>query len=264
MPTSPGAPDALVDEWLLWLRAGHMSPATVRLRRYMAAAFVEQYDPLTATPDQLAHFIASRPGGAWSKQGYLSTVRGLYRWLHATGRRHDDPTACLHSIRTPPAIPKPVPEAVLAAALEWADDRTRFAITLGAYAGLRRAEIAGLHSLDVQGDRLVITGKGRVVRRIPVHPRLRPFLDFDGWAFPSHRKPGTHFQPEAIGNWIAAALGEPYTAHSLRHRFATVAYANTHDIRAVQALLGHSSSETTSGYVGISDESMTAAVLSVA
>jgi site-specific recombinase XerD len=51
-----------------------------------------------------------------------------------------------------------------------------------------------------------------------------------------------------------------WTAHTLRHRFATVAYAGERDLLAVQVLLGHSKPETTRLYVLIPDASLRAAV----
>ena len=47
----------------------------------------------------------------------------------------------------------------------------------------------------------------------------------------------------------------------LRHRFATQAYNGTHDLRAVQQLLGHSRPETTARYTLTDDDALTAAVL---
>lgn len=63
---------------------------------------------------------------------------------------------------------------------------------------------------------------------------------------------------------IEAALGDGWTTHSLRHRFATQAYRATRDIRAVQQLLGHSSPTTTARYVLVDEDSLAAAVLAVA
>lgn len=55
-------------------------------------------------------------------------------------------------------------------------------------------------------------------------------------------------------------LGYPYTAHTLRHRFATVLYEATGDINVVRDLLGHSKTTTTQVYVQISVERRRAAV----
>ncbi|WP_458316186.1 tyrosine-type recombinase/integrase [Mycolicibacterium brisbanense] len=53
--------------------------------------------------------------------------------------------------------------------------------------------------------------------------------------------------PQHLGKLVAAALPGHLTAHTLRHRFATTAYAAERDLRAVQELLGHVSPVTTAG-----------------
>ena len=47
--------------------------------------------------------------------------------------------------------------------------------------------------------------------------------------------------------------------HSLRHRYATKVYAATHDLAAVQRLLGHASVATTQVYVAVADDVLTTA-----
>ena len=261
-----GGPSArLVDEWVVYLAGANLSENTLRIRRMLALVYCDALDPLTSTPAQLSHFLATRPGHSWSKSGYLSTLRGFHRWLYLNGHRDDDPTISLPAIRTPRPVPHPCPEDVLARALEDAGDEVRLMLLLGAYAGLRRSEIAKVHSGDIRGDMLTVTGKGNVTRRVPIHPLLEsPLAAVAGWEFPSHRNLGEHLSSYTVGQRIAEALGGGWTAHSLRHRCATQAYAATRDLRAVQALLGHASPATTSGYVGIDDRAMRAAIHAVA
>ena len=58
---------------------------------------------------------------------------------------------------------------------------------------------------------------------------------------------------------LQGVLPPGVTAHAVRHRFATVVYARSRDIRAVQTLLGHAKLDTTMVYVGVSDASTTTA-----
>ena len=55
---------------------------------------------------------------------------------------------------------------------------------------------------------------------------------------------------------MAQALPGAWTAHTLRHRFATRVYAGCGDMAAVQELLGHASIETTRRYVLLGDQAM--------
>jgi integrase len=68
--------------------------------------------------------------------------------------------------------------------------------------------------------------------------------------FPS-RWPGKHASEDHVGHILSTLLGPGFAGHSLRHRYATKAYGATHDILAVQQLLGHSSPATTMGYVRV-------------
>ena len=70
--------------------------------------------------------------------------------------------------------------------------------------------------------------------------------------------------PGTIARWVSAALGEGWTAHSLRRRLATRAYRSQHDIRAVQQILGHANISTTQIYVHADEDSLTAAIRAVA
>ena len=63
---------------------------------------------------------------------------------------------------------------------------------------------------------------------------------------------------------VSAALAGNWTAHTLRHRFATVTHDATGDLVVVQQLLGHASLATTQLYVAANHDRMRAAVLAAA
>ena len=123
-------------------------------------------------------------------------------------------------------------------------------ILLATFGGLRRSEIARVHADDIEGDFLLVTGKGGRRRSIPIHPVLAPHLEIiktrGGWAFPG-RFTG-HCHPDHVGKNLSRLLGSGWTGHTLRHRFATTAYSGSRDLRAVQELLGHASVTTTQIY----------------
>lgn len=62
---------------------------------------------------------------------------------------------------------------------------------------------------------------------------------------------------------IMLRLGDGWTAHSLRHRYATATWQATHDLLLVSKLLGHASVETTQVYVAMPDERLRAGMAAV-
>lgn len=135
-------------------------------------------------------------------------------------------------------------------------------IELAARAGLRRGEIARVHSDDlVQNGRvwaLCVHGKGGRERVVPVPADLaHQMRETGGWLFPGADQ--GHLSPHRVGDLVAAALPGGWTCHTLRHRFATRSYQASGDLLAVQRLLGHAKPETTQIYVQLDVSALLAA-----
>jgi site-specific recombinase XerD len=79
----------------------------------------------------------------------------------------------------------------------------------------------------------------------------------------SHSKKKDLAEYSYIGDHISRLLPDGYAAHTLRHRFATTAYAATHDLFVVAELLGHESVETTEHYVAMPDGRLREAMAAV-
>ena len=249
-----------------WLKASGTTSAVIRVRLcYLnrLAVLHPGKSIETFTIDDLLHFL-SRPGWApETRRSARSAVRSYFRWAYSTGRIAHDLSIKLPAVRIPPTLPRPTPDDVFQRALARAGHRDQLMILLAAYAGLRRAEISRVHSKDIVGDVLRVCGKGGRVREIPLHPELqRRLRDCKGWAFPG--KDDGHLSPNRVGTILIRLLGEGWSGHTLRHRFATRAYAVERDLFAVQTLLGHSKPETTRRYTAIPNESLRTAVLGAA
>ena len=140
-----------------------------------------------------------------------------------------------------------------------AGTRERLMLRLAAECGLRRAEVAQVHSRDVVEDlggwSLVVHGKGSRERVVPLPVSVGVELRAlgRGYAFPGDDH--GHLSPRWVGTLISRLLPEGYTMHSLRHRFATRAYAVDRDVFTVQELLGHASPATTRVYVQLPNDS---------
>jgi len=88
------------------------------------------------------------------------------------------------------------------------------------------------------------------------------FVTEHGYLFPSDRHPGP-ITPGHLGHLVTRVLPDQWSTHSLRHRFATAAYAQQRDLLAVQGLLGHAKPETTARYAAVPDGALLTAVLGV-
>lgn len=256
----------LAELFALYLAAGQARPGTILLRLHYLGHLAGAYRlrlPEALDTDDLAQALAMPRWKPETRKSARASWRAFYRWLHLTGRVPSDPSLALPTVRVPRAQPRPVPVAVFTDAVRDADDRTRLILTLGRFAGLRREEIATVHTRDVdERGWLRVDGKGGHVRRVPLHPVLVEQLHRlpHGWAFPG---PDGHLTPGHVGRLASRALPDGWTLHTCRHRAGTDLYAVRRDLRAVQEILGHASVATTQRYVQVDDDALVAAVLSI-
>lgn len=246
-------------------RAGGRSPGTIRLHRYYLSRLAAVAPgPWSVSTRDLLTMLAVDHWAPETRKSARSVLRAFYRWAHLSGAVAVDPTLALPSVRVPHAVPRPAPENVVQEALARCDPRAQVMIRLGAYCGLRAAEIARVSGRDLVGDELMVLGKGGKLRAVPVldETLLSVLRETPGYLFPSQR--GGHVTPGHVTKLLSAALPDGWTAHTLRHRMATRAYAGTRDLLAVGAVLGHSRPETTQRYVRLPDDAIRAAVRAAA
>lgn len=220
------------------------------------AALLMPSGPEDVTTEQIVQTFARQQWKPETRKAYRNTISSFFRWLHKSGRRSDDPSLDVPRVKKPHAHPRPCSDRYIAAAMEMATSSERLMIRLGAECGLRRGEIARVHSDDVVADSagrsLIVRGKGDKQRIVPLPDDLAGIImDARGYLFPG-RFSG-HVEESYIGDHISRLLPDGYAAHTLRHRFATTAYAATHDLFVVAELLGHESVETTEHYVAMPD-----------
>ena len=204
------------------------------------------------TTETIIGWLAAHEWAPNTRRKCVQGLRLFFGWVRTSGLRLDDPTTPIKPVRGAASIPRPTPQDVYEAALgaQTGDDRWR--LRLAAETGLRRAELAAVHSDDVTrgvlGYLLWVDGKGRRQRHVPLPDDLASWIrSRRGHVWPSPR--GGHMIPSAVGKRYRRMLGGSWTTHTLRHRYATLAYAATHDIEAVRALLGHDSVRTTQVYI---------------
>lgn len=257
----------LIEGWLTWLAAGDRKPGTLKQRTHYIGMLAGMYRtrlPESLDADDLAAYVGQARWKAEARKSARATCRSFYGWLYLTRRIPWDPSAALPSIRVPRAVPRPVPLSAFADAVAQADARTRLILQLGRFEGMRRGEISRVHTVrDLDGRWLTVHGKGGHTRGLPLHPVVAGQLHSAprGWLFPSPY--GGHLTPDHVGTLASGALPPGWTLHTCRHRAGTDWYSVSHDIRAVQELLGHAKVSTTQLYVQIGQESLWDAVMGV-
>jgi site-specific recombinase XerD len=143
--------------------------------------------------------------------------------------------------------------------------------------GLRVSELTSLsRDLDLSRDELSIRGKGDKVRVVFISDSARRALqnylakrkDVDDALFVKVSKEKSEGEDlgltkrsiERIVKYYAvkAGISKKVTPHVIRHCFATDLLSNGADLRSVQALLGHSSINTTQIYTHVTDKHLKA------
>lgn len=266
--------DIPIHDFLSGLHAAGLATGTIRQRQVWLVNLSHCFaDPWAVTTQDLTDYLARPDWSGTYKRSGRTTMRRFYRWALRSGHVTVNPADDLDTVRVSRALPRPAPVGAILDAHAVADRRTRLAIDFATYAGLRIGEVARLRISDVSGDHILVNGKGGNQRLVPLHPELREAIGAERsrraeqhldspWLFPS-RDESKHLTPACLGRHVSDALGPGWTAHTLRHRFATSAYQATTDLRAVQELLGHAKPETTAIYAAVADGALAAAVTAV-
>jgi integrase/recombinase XerC len=288
--SSPTVQD-LKEKWIDWLQdARKMSPHTVAAYESDLLQFLSFQGNHVGNDLSLAELttLTVRDFRAWlsfrAGEGYehrstaraLSVVRNFFRFLT---KNDYPPNTALESIRSPRikvGLPRPL-SIVQATSLvndidlqreeAWVGCRDRALFTLLYSCGLRLGEALSLRrkQAPLDSDTLIIQGKGKRERIVPVLPIISKTLEDyirscpyvlapDGPLFvgskggPLH--PGIAQKSMRIYR-RAVGLPETATPHALRHSCATHLMNASGDLRGIQELLGHASLSTTQVYTDV-------------
>lgn len=252
------------DKYLDYLRLRGFSAQTIRRRASTLRAFSAYIAPKAtedADHDDIEGFLAGYTQPR-TRHAYRSDIRAMYAWAVRRGVIAVDPSINVDPIKVPKALPRPLNPNLIPALIATApDEDTRLMIALGAYAGLRRSEIAALCGDDVStggGFLIVRGGKGNKDRRIPLHPMLSVMLEGRHGGRLFHCHPNTVYK-RIVEHF--ARFGIVGTPHQLRHTFGTeLARACDGDLQMVGLLMGHEQLSSTQGYCAYADRGASAAV----
>ena len=278
-----------VNDYLDALVTQGFSPYTVAYRSrslgYLADWLTERgiTHPGEATPQVLERYQRSlhfyrKPDGTplslSTQAGYLTAVKGLFRWLAKTNRTLINPAAEL----VPPRVERRLPKTILAhteveqiLALPDLNDpvglRDRAIMEVLYSTGIRRSELCRLRLGDIdpaRGTVHVVQGKGGRDRIIPIGDRALTWVE----RYLTDARPRLAAEPdlgimfltvagddltpdhltERVGRYIRAGAGKAGSCHTLRHSMATLMLDGGADIRHIQEMLGHAELSTTQIY----------------
>ena len=286
-----------IGAWLDWLAAERRASAhTIAAYARDLAAFFDflsghrgetpSLDAMSGvTPADFRAYMAHRALDGRERSTIargLSVLRGFVRFLERRKLASAPGLAVLRAPKLPASVPKPLTVDDAGAAVTaagdlstsvWQQKRDAAILTLLYGCGLRISEALGMTLAEApRGDVLVVTGKGRKQRHVPVLPAVREaIMDYlaacpyplprDGPLFVGAR--GGPLNPRLVQRQmqtLRAMLGLPETAtpHALRHSFATHLLGGGGDLRAIQELLGHASLSTTQRYTKVEPEHLLA------
>jgi len=203
----------------------------------------------------------------------LSCLKTYFKYLKNRGLVENDPMKKV----TPPKMGKRLPVflqeselATLFSQIEFPPDyqgrMERLMLEILYATGMRRSELVGLKTADIDLGRMVfrVQGKGNRERLAPFARYLAAFIEeflaLRAETFPTTAEPwlfldkkGRHVQPERVYRVVRKYLSMVTTAeqrspHVLRHSFATHLSNRGADLNAIKELLGHASLAATQIY----------------
>lgn len=217
-----------------------------------------------ATPDEIQTWWETRfalsPG---TRANELACLRSFYKWMGKYDHRPDDPTRRLD----PPKVPNHVPRAIGQTDLErllgplTADALDlRRAVALGAYAGLRVSEAAGLdwRDVDTEARRIFVRGKGQKERAVALSGVLLDKLlpDTGGNVVTAGERPYQGATLQRKVNRLMERHDIAHSFHDLRKRGASLALAKGMNPAAVRQMFGWASMETVASYAVVGDQEL--------
>lgn len=225
-------------------------------------------------------FLAARTQNGLSRPSLargLSTLRNFFRFLDRAGFCSNPALKTVRTPRQPRHLPRPLSEDTALEAISsasslhdepWLAARDTALLLLLYGCGLRLGEALGLTvSQSPASDSMIITGKGKRQRVVPVLPMVRDaIMDYRAKCpWPEHpARPlflgtrGAALNPGVVQRQVRRLrvllnLDDSATPHALRHSFATHLLAGGGDLRTIQELLGHASLSTTQRYTAVDD-----------
>lgn len=282
-----------LSDWINWLKlTKRFSPHTIVAYRHDTEGFlvfIEQHIG-SAVSEEILVALKITDFRSWlayrKKQNFsarstaraFSVVKNFYHYL---GRETGKICSALSGIQPPrikAGLPRPLTETQaenLVSNIEtfsdepWVGLRNKALFVLLYATGMRISESLSLTGSQLPlTDRLVIVGKGKKQRIVPIIPAVKEaimeYVKSSPYPILSETPLFLGVRGRVLSPAIAQrtlqqyrqlmGLPEYVTPHALRHSCATHLMAQTQDLRTIQELLGHASLSTTQIYTQIDQQ----------
>ncbi len=215
--------------------------------------------------------------GAKSIARARASIKSFFSFTMLNKKIKDSRIFHIASPKLPKSLPRPLSDNQIRSLISKIDEEKKdlvrirnkaFVIVLWG-TGLRIGEALSLTTEAIRKNYIIILGKGKKERLIPLIPQVKKALE----ALLLERKKIANIKSKylflnANGKRLTARyfqkffcslrneldLENNFTPHSLRHSFATHLLRNGVDLRTLQLMLGHSSLSTTQHYLKVSNQ----------
>ena len=247
----------------------NFAPKTIELYVDNVAKFAKHFgkSPELLGEEQvrqyLVHLVEERKLAWGTYNQALAALRYVYRWVLKRGEVVRDIRGPRRTRHLPVVLSLDEVRRFFAAVISY---KHRMILMTAYSAGLRISEVIHLQVKDVDSERMVIhvrQGKRNKDRYTVLSPVLWEMLRHYCWAARpvSYLFPGrsldkamtdSQVQRACKEAQVSAGIDKEISPHTFRHSFATHLLEAGTDLRVIQALLGHSSPQTTALYTRVS------------
>jgi integrase len=239
---------ALVEQLIAAKKKDGMSKRYVEDLRSRLPRFAKKFDGkmvATITSAEIDNWLRALPVGPTTRNNFRRTLVMMFNHAVQRGYATSNPaekTAKAKVVDSPPGILTVQQTARL---LEAASPELLAYVAIGAFAGLRRAELERLDWSDVhfdEADLIEVTAqKSKTARRrfVKIQPNLRE------WLLPLRRHTGKVTPvdfPKQLNQARSSAGIEEWPDNALRHSFASYHLAHFKDAAALALEMGHTDS----------------------
>lgn len=274
----------------------NLRPATIRWYKNSIRPFLKFYDgrvelPAHITTEALKIYLyTQRKQRDWSPDHSLNQYKALksfLKWCVENKHLQTNPILSIPKPRLEKKLPKRISiesaRSLLTGSFmpslyryKFTRYRNRALIATLLFAGLRASELTNLKikhidwSNGANGCLYVFDGKGGKDRILPVSSKLKTYLleyikEGRGQALPDEylfvtragKKKIAYSNLRVILKTLHQKTGIPFTAHKLRHTFATLMLEGGCNLFSLQKMLGHSDIQTTTIYLSASVDELT-------